>query len=90
MKEISALKAILQGEGAVKVISIPKIVATIVIPEEEKSKSKELIEIVPDDFAAVESIKYDYIDGKLIRKKTFEKSKQKTVKVATIDMPKGQ
>ena len=87
LKEISALKAILQGEGAVKVISIPKNVATIEIPEEEKTKEKEL---VPDDFAAVESIKYDYIDGKLIRKKTCEKSKQKTVKVATIDMPKGQ
>ena len=104
LKEVNKLKAILQGNAEFddetlknfnlkKVgnnISISKNVATIDIPEAEKAKENKLDEKVPDSFAAVESIKYDYIDGKLIRKKTCEKSKQNTVKVPTIDMPKEE
>ena len=104
LKEINKLKAILQGNAEFddetlknfnlkKVgnnISISKTVATIDVPKAEKTKEKRLDENSPNNFAAVESIKYDYIDGKLIRKKTCEKSKQKAVKVATIDMPKEE
>ena len=104
LKEINKPKAILQGNAelgdetlknltlkkVVKNISISKNVATIAIPEAEKTKENQLDQKVPDSFAVEESIKYDYIDGKLIRKKTSEKSKQNTVKVATIDLPKEE
>ena len=100
LKEVNKLKAILQGNAEFddetlknfnlkKVgnnISISKTVATIDVPEAEKTKEKQLNENSP----TVESIKYDYIDGKLIRKKPCEKSNQKTVKIATIDMPKEE
>jgi hypothetical protein len=102
LKEMNKLKAILQRDAEFddetlknfnlkkvgKNISISKNVETINIPKAEKTKENQLDEKVPDSFTAVESIKYDYIDGKLIRKKTGEKNKQNTMKIAMIDMPK--
>jgi hypothetical protein len=92
LKEINKLKAILQGDAELddETLKNLKNAATIVIPEAEKTKENQLDEKISDSFVAVEPIKYDYIDGKLIRKKTCEKSNQKTVKVATIDMPKEE
>ena len=100
LNEVNKLKAILQGNAefddeTLKNFNLKKVGKNIsisqnVISEEEKTKENQLDEKVPDSFSAVESIKYDYIDGKLIRKKTSEKSKQNTVKVATIDLPKEE
>ena len=100
LKEVNKLKAILQGNAefddeTLKNFNLKKVgnyisISKNAISEEEKTKENQLDEKVPDSFAAVESIKYDYIDGKLIRKKTCEKSKQNTVKVPTIDMPKEE
>ena len=100
LKEINKLKAILQGKAefddeTLKNFNLKKVgnnisISKTVGTEAEKTKEKQLDENSPNNFAAVESIKYDYIDGKLIRKKTCEKSKQKAVKVATIDMPKEE
>ena len=100
LKEVNKLKAILQGNAefddeTLKNFNLKKVgnnisISKNVISEEEKTKENQLGEKVPDSFSAVESIKYDYIDGKLIRKKTCEKSKQNTVKVPTIDMPKEE
>ena len=100
LKEVNKLKAILQGNAefddeTLKNFNLKKVgnnisISKNAISEEEKTKENQLGEKVPDSFSAVESIKYDYIDGKLIRKKTCEKSKQNTVKVPTIDMPKEE
>ena len=62
-----AVKRIKNLIKVVKVINVPKKVEPMEVPEREDVEKNPLVKMEdPDDFSAVESIKDEYIDGKLV------------------------
>ena len=62
-----AVKKIKNLIKVVKVISVPKKVESMEVHEREDVEKNPLVKIEdPDDFSAVESIKDEYMDGKLM------------------------
>ena len=62
-----AVKKIKNLIKVVKVINVPKKVEPMEVPEREDVEKNLLVKMEdPDDFSAVESIKDEYIDGKLV------------------------
>ena len=62
-----AVKKIKNLIKVVKVINVPKKVEPMEVHEREDVEKNPLVKMEdPDDFSAVESIKDEYIDGKLV------------------------